>query len=171
MKGLMLALMMLVTPAFAENAAPSRFAVRLETLGSLSLTRARTQGGIGGAVGVAYAFDPHWLAQARVGWLAGLGSHTLVRVGGGWQRAEGSWRPFIGTDVAVGLGGALDFGVEGGPPSRAPTLGLTVGLSLLRYQVEKLTLSVLELEAGVSTEFLSVGPRLGLGLLSVSVQL
>lgn len=166
-----LALLVVLTSLRAFASEPSRLSVTLESLGSVSLTQARTQGGLGGAVGVAYAVSPSWQAQARVGWLWGLGSHTLLRVGGGWQRPEGLWRPLVRLDVALGLGGALDFGVGGQPPSRAPTLGLVVGASLLRFQLDRVALSVLELEGGLSTEFLSIGPRVGLGLLAVSVQL
>lgn len=167
----MIALALLVCLASTPVEAPSRLSVTLESLGSVSLTQARTQGGLGGAVGVAYAVSPSWQAQARVAWLWGLGSHTLLRVGGGWQRPEGLWRPLLRLDVALGLGGALDFGVGGQPPSRAPTLGLVVGASLLRFQLGRVALSVLELEGGLSTEFLSIGPRVGLGLLAVTVQL
>lgn len=167
----MIALALLVSLAATPVEAPSRLSVTLESLGSVSLTQARTQGGLGGAVGVAYAVSPSWQAQGRVAWLWGLGSHTLLRVGGGWQRPEGLWRPLLRLDVALGLGGALDFGVGGQPPSRAPTLGLVVGASLLRFQLGQLALSLLELEGGLSTEFLSIGPRVGLGLLAVTVQL
>lgn len=151
--------------------AEARLSVGLETLANVSLTQGRTQGGVGGALGVAWAFDANWQAQARVAWLWGLGSHTLVRVGAGWQRGEGTWRPLVRADLALGLGGALDFGVAGSAPSRAPTLGLVLGVSLLRFQLERVTVSLLELEVGLSTEFLSIGPRAGLGLLAVSVSL
>jgi hypothetical protein len=167
----MMALVLLGSLAATPVEAPSRLSVTLESLGSVSLTQARTQGGLGGAVGVAYAVSPSWQAQARVAWLWGLGSHTLLRVGGGWQRPEGLWRPLLRLDVALGLGGALDFGVGGQPPSRAPTLGLVVGASLLRFQLDRVALSALELEGGLSTEFLSIGPRVGVGLLAVTVQL
>jgi hypothetical protein len=97
---------------------------------------------------------------------------VLVRAGGAWQRSEGVWRPLVSADLALGLGGALDFGVAGSAPSRAPTLGVVLGVQLLRFAATKnSTLSVLGLEGGVSTEFLSVGPRFGVTVLSLTVWL
>ncbi|MFZ5444518.1 MAG: hypothetical protein ACOZQL_31285, partial [Myxococcota bacterium] len=89
MKQHVLALTLLAGAALADERPTSPLSVSLETLGSVSLTAGRTQGGVGGGVGVAFAVSPSWQAQARVAWLWGLGSHTLLRVGGGWQRPGG----------------------------------------------------------------------------------
>ncbi|MBE2251476.1 MAG: hypothetical protein IAE78_18185 [Myxococcus sp.] len=168
MKGLLLCAALASSPAAAEASLRSRVTVGLESLGAISLTSARTQGGIGGGAHAAFAFDAHWLAYARAAWLFGLGSHTLLRVGGGWQR-EGVWRPLLHGGVVLGLGGALDFSVGDRPPSRAPTLGVVLGAALLRFQVEGVTVSALELEAGLSTELIALGPRATLTLLSLGV--
>ncbi|HEY0883587.1 MAG TPA: hypothetical protein VGD87_18770, partial [Archangium sp.] len=59
-----LLLMALVsTAAFAE--AP-RLSVGLKTLGGLSLTQARTQGGLGGAVTAGWRLTPNWQLNADV---------------------------------------------------------------------------------------------------------
>ncbi len=168
---LVLSSVLLATPALADESFLSRVTAGLETVGAVSLTDARTQGGIGGGVHVAFALDSHWQVYARAAWLWGLGSHTLIRAGAGWQR-EGTWRPLFHAGLALGLGGALEFGLPGrAPPSRAPTLGVVVGAALLRFQVESVIVSALELEAGLSTEFVSFGPRAGVTVLSLSVPL
>lgn len=148
----------------------SRLGLGLETIGAISLTQARTQGGIGGGLMVTYALSPSWQLEAHGSWLVGLGSHTLLRVFAGWQR-EGTWRPLFRAGLALGLGGGLDFSVGGRGPSQAPTVAVLGGACLLRYQVGPVVVSALELEAGVSTEFLSVGPRFGLTVFSLLVRL
>lgn len=167
-----LAVLVLSTTALGQEATPllSRVTAGLETLGAISLTPARTQGGLGGGVHAAFAFDERWQAEAHAAWLWGLGSHTLLRAGVAWQRS-GLWRPKLGLNLALGLGGALDFSVGERPPSRAPTLGLLVSAALLRFQVERVVVSALELEAGASTELVAVGPRAGVTLLSLGVRL
>ena len=167
---LVLCSVLLATPALADESFLSRVTAGLETVCAISLTSARTQGGIGGGVHASFALDSHWQLHARAAWLWGLGSHTLLRLGAGWQR-EGTWRPLFHAGLALGLGGSLDFSVGDRPPTRAPTLGVVVGAALLRFQVESVIVSALELEAGLSTEFVSFGPRAGVTVLSLSVPL
>lgn len=164
-------LLLVLLAALAHADTPKRLLVSVEGTGALSLTTARTQGGLGGGVGVAFALAPSWLVEARIAWLWGLGSHTLVHVGGGWQRSEGLWRPAVLAELVLGLGGALDFSVNGQPPTRAPTLGAVLVLQPLRFGHDGVFVNVLGLEGGVSTEFLSVGPRLGVTLFSLSLAL
>lgn len=170
MKALALLTVLLAGPALAESTLFSRFTLGLETQGAISLTPARTQGGVGGGAVLTFSLDEHWLLDAHAGWLFGLGSHSLFRVGGGWQRS-GTWRPLLRAGLVMGLGGSLDFSVRGSLPSRAPTLGLVMGIAALRFQVGRAVVSALELEAGASTEFVAVGPRLGLTLIAISAPL
>ncbi len=141
-----------------------RLVVGLEAVSGLSLTPARTQGGVGGGLSLAYELTPQWQLEANVAWLVGVGSNTLLRLGAAWQRA-GFWRPQLRAEVELGLGGALDFDVR----ARGPTVGLTVGVSPLRFEFEHFILSALELRVGPSTEFVSFGWRAGLTLFSISV--
>ena len=170
MRTLVLCTTLLATSALAEESFLSRVTAGLETVGAISLTPSRTQGGIGGGVHAAFALDSHWQVHAHAAWLWGLGSHTLLRLGAGWQR-EGMWRPRFHAGLALGLGGSLDFSVADRAPSRAPTLGVMAGAALLRFQVESVIVSAFELEAGLSTEFVSFGPRAGVTVLSLSVPL
>lgn len=171
MTRLLLLLALLSGPARAEPTLLSRVTVGLDSTANLSLTPGRTQGGLGGGVQVGFLLDAHWLVQARAAWLVGLGSHSLFHLGGAWQRSEGTWRPAFGAHLVLGLGGALDFSVGGRLPSRAPTLGLVASVALLRFQAGPVVLSALAMEGGVSTEFLSVGPRFGLTAFSLSAPL
>lgn len=165
-----LLLALVATSALAEESFASRFTVGLESLGAISLTQVRTQGGIGGGLQASFALTPQWQVHAKAAWLWGLGSHTLLRTGAGWQR-EGTWRPLLSANVALGLGGALDLGLPDKPPSRAPTLGLMLGAALLRWEVDGFVLSALELEGGLSTEFASTGFRAGVTVFSLGARL
>ena len=44
-------------PAVAEESVLSKLSLGFDTVGAISLTQARTQGGIGGGVQAAFAFD------------------------------------------------------------------------------------------------------------------
>lgn len=165
-----LLLALVATSSFAEQSFASRFSVGLETLGAISLTQVRTQGGLGGGLHASFALTPQWQVHARAAWLWGLGSHTLLRVGGGWQR-EGTWRPLLSANLVVGLGGALDVGTPDRLPARGPTLGATLGAALLRWEVEGLLISALEVEAGVSTELVATGFRAGVTVFSLGARL
>ena len=134
----------LSTAALAESA--PRLSVGLKTLGGLSLTRARTQGGLGGAVSAGWMLDRHWQLNADFAWLVGLGSN-----------------------LELGFGGALDFSVGDRLPPRGPTVGLTLGIAPLRWKFDWCVVSLMELHGGVSTEFAAVGGRFSLTLLALSV--
>jgi hypothetical protein len=136
--------------------------------GSLSLNPSRTQGGLGGGVGARLSLDEHWVVQADIATLFGLGVVGLVRAGGGWQR-PGRWSPMVRVDLELGFGGSLDFSVEGRLPPRGPTLGLTAAVALLRFVTGRWTISALELGAGLGSDFRTVGFRAGVTLLEVGL--
>ena len=165
MKALALGLV-LSSAALAEE---PRLSLGLKTLGGLSLTPARTQGGIGGAVSAAWALTPQWQVHGDVAWLVGLGSNTMLRVGAGWHPQWPTYQPMLRADVELGLGGALDFSVGDALPPRGPTLGLTVGLAPLRWRFDGAIVSVLEFHGGLSTEFVALGSRFSVTLLALAV--
>lgn len=165
-----LALLVCLGSSLALADAPEkRLSVGLKAMGGLSLTRARTQGGLGGAVSAGWALTPNLQLNGDFAWLVGLGSTTLLRLGAGWHPANPHWRPMVRADVELGFGGALDFSVGDSLPPRGPTLGVTVGVAPLRWVFERCIVSVLELHGGFSTEFVAVGGRFSLSLLSLSV--
>jgi hypothetical protein len=108
---------LITAQAPSEPTVLSRLVVGLDAVGAISLTQARTQGGLGGGLRVGFTLAPAWFLEARAAWLVGLGSHSLLHLGGGWQR-EGTWRPALRADLALGLGGALDFNVGAKGPSQ-----------------------------------------------------
>lgn len=156
--------------AAAPVADAPRLAVSLRSGGALLLAPSRTHGGAGGGVGVRVALDRHWLLHGDVAVLWGLGTAGLMRVGAGWQRV-GEWAPLVRADVELGFGDRFDFSADGRLPASAMSLGLGVSVGLLRFQVAGATLSALELGAGVGTDLLTAGPRLGVTLLELSVPL
>jgi len=153
----------------AAQAGPA-IGLELRAGGSASLTPGRTQGGLGAGAGVRLVFDERWLVHADVAALFALGVVGLVRAGAGWQR-PGTWSPMVRADVELGFGGSLDFSIGGRAPPHGPTLGLVASAGLLRFVTGKVTISVLELGIGVSTDFQSVGPRFGLSLLELGIAL
>lgn len=155
--------------AFAESEPEPRLSVGLKTLGGLSLTQARTQGGLGGAVSAGWRLDPNWQLNADFAWLVGLGSNTMLRVGAGWHPDNAMWQPMLRADLEFGFGGALDFSVGDSLPPRAPTFGLTLGVAPLRWNFDWAVISLMELHGGVATEFVAVGGRFSLTLLALSV--
>lgn len=161
--------LLLSSLAFAESQPEPRLAIGLKTLGGLSLTQARTQGGLGGAVSAGWRLDRRWQLNADFAWLVGLGSNTLLRVGAGWQPDHAMWRPMLRADVELGFGGSLDFSVGDALPPRGPTVGLTLGVAPLRWAFDWCIVSLMELHGGVATEFVAVGGRFSLTLLALSV--
>lgn len=159
----------LSTAAFAESEPEPRLSVGLKTLGGLSLTQARTQGGIGGALSAGWMLDRNWQLNADFAWLVGLGSTTMLRVGGGWRPDNPVWQPMLRVDLELGFGGSLDFSVGDHLPPRGPTLGLTAGVAPLRWKFDWCVVSVMELHGGLATEFVAVGGRFSLTLLALSV--
>lgn len=150
----------------AEPSVTSPLTVSARSGFSLSLTSARTQGGVGGGLGLGYALTPSMDLFADASWLWGLGSVGLVRAGAGWHRT-GLWTPQLSAMVELGVGGGLDFSVAGKTPSRLPTVGLSLGLAPLRFTRDGAWISLFELSGGLSTEFLAVGPRFGVTALAV----
>ncbi len=168
MKQFALVFTLLSGAAVAKEPDLKHLTVGLEALTSISLTPARTQGGIGGAVDVSFAFTPSWQAHIAAAWLTGIGSNSLIRLGGAWTKA-GTWRPLFGADIELGFGGSLNFGPV--MPEGVPTVGLAARIALLRFELGKCTISALEINAGPSTEFVSVGWRIGLKFFALSVSL
>jgi hypothetical protein len=167
MRALAMALALVAGTAAAEL---PPLAVTVHSGGTVFLAPSRTQGGLGGGVGLALSVDAHWLVEADATVLFGLGLAGQVRAGAAWQRS-GRWTPVARAYLELAFGQRLDFTVNGRLPPNGPTLGLGVGLGLLRFTVGRATVSALELRGGLGTDFLSVGPHLGVELLELSLPL
>lgn len=172
MKWFLLSVFISSTTAVASAQAQSRsFSVSVRTGGSILLTPTRTQGGGGGGLGVRVQLDPHWLLQADAAILVGLGMAGVIRAGAGWQHAGGTWAPLIRADAELGVGQRLDFSSELHLPPRGPSLGAVLSVGLLRFAVAGAIVSALELGGGVGTDFLTIGPRISVTLLEISLPL
>jgi hypothetical protein len=135
------------------------------------LSRVRTQGGVGGGVGVRDTVDGRWLLQADVSGLTGLGSVLALRLGAGVQR-QGFWTPAALVTVTGLFGDRLDFLTPQQPLTGAmPALSLGVTLAPARFTVGQAHVSLLELGVGVGTEGAGQGILYGLTLLEVGVAL
>jgi hypothetical protein len=157
----------------AAGAAPPRhqLSLSLHSGATAYLSRVRTQGGVGGGVGVRDTVDGRWLLQADVSGLTGLGSVLALRLGAGVQR-QGFWTPAALVTVTGLLGDRLDFLTPQQPLTGAmPALGLGVTLAPARFTLGQAHVSLLELGVGVGTEGAGQGMLYGLTLLEVGVAL
>ncbi len=159
------------SPEPAAETVPPRhqLSVYVRSGASLYLSDARTQGGVGGGLGVRDTVDGRWLLQADVNALTGLGSALAVRVGAGIQR-RGWCSPAAMVTLTGLFGERLDFFIPQHPLSvDGPALALGLTLAPLRFQFERTQVSVLELGLGVGTDRPGLGLLYGLTLLEVGV--
>lgn len=135
------------------------------------LSPARTQGGVGGGVGLRDTVDGRWLLQADASGLTALGSALAVRVGAGVQR-QGWWSPAVLVNLTGIFGDRVDFLTPEHPEAVAgPSVGLGLTLAPVRFSMGRARVSALELGVGVGTERPGLGLLYGLTLLEVGVAL
>jgi hypothetical protein len=129
---------------------------------------ARTQGGLGGGVGVRDTLSGVWLLQADVQGLVGLGNALELRVGGGIQW-PGWWSPAGLVHLTALLGDRLSFPTAQAPQAGSgPALALGATLAPLRFRHERVQVAVLQLSLGLGLELPGTGTLLGLTLLEVA---
>lgn len=132
------------------------------------LSDARTIGGVGGGLGLRAHFDGPFFAQADVSYLAQIGNVADVRLGFGVQRA-GTWVPSARLTLGALFGDRLSFLTPAHPtPVRGPVLTLGVAIAPLRWTNGTTTVSLLELELGMGSDFPGLGLAAGVGLLETS---
>jgi hypothetical protein len=135
------------------------------------LSNARSQGGVGGGVGLRDTLAERWLLQADLNALTGLGSVLEARVGVGAQR-RGFWRPAALVTFTGLFGDRLSFAFpEQTQPTRGPALGVGVTLAPVRFGLGQAQVSLLELSAGLGPDTSGRGLLCGLTLLEVGVAL
>jgi hypothetical protein len=136
------------------------------------LSSARTQGGVGGGVGLRDTLKGLWLLQADVNGLTGLGSVLAVRLGAGVQY-PGRWcTPAALVSVTGLFGDQLGFLMPGeSVSSRGSALGVGLTLAPARFTLGGARVSLLELGLGVGGDGASRGLVYGLTLLEVGVAL
>jgi hypothetical protein len=167
-------LLVLAALADAPAAPPAPHQLSLYARSGLTayLSSARTQGGLGGGVGVRDTLKGLWLLQADVNGLTGLGSVLEVRLGAGVQRPGGWWRPAAGVSLTGLFGDQLGFLMPGESVSaRGPALGVGLTLAPARFSLGSAQVSLVELGVGLGGDGASRGLVYNLTLLEVGVAL
>jgi hypothetical protein len=137
--------------------------------GTLYNSEARAMGGAGGGVGVRATLDERFLLRADVAWLGLLGNVLETRLSAGVQ-LPGFYTPALQVTGSLLVGGGLHFLSVDRPTSgwgSAATVGL--GLAPLRFSMEGMRVSMLELDVALGGDGAGTGWRYGLGLLEVGV--
>ncbi|WNG46956.1 hypothetical protein F0U60_24610 [Archangium minus] len=138
---------------------------------TMYLSPARTQGGVGGGIGLRDTVDGRWLLQVDASGLTALGSVLAVRVGAGVQR-QGWWSPAALVNLTGLFGDRIDFlSSERLLPVQGPSLGLGLTLAPARFNLGRTQVSVMEVGLGVGTDRPELGVLYGLTLLEVGVSL
>jgi hypothetical protein len=131
------------------------------------LSSARTQGGLGGGLGLRDTIDERFILQADLSYLMMLGNVGLLRLGAGVQR-RGTYTPAVLLTFSTLVGDRLAFLTPEHPtPLQTPVMALGVSLAPLRFSHEGLQLSLLELGVGVGSDLPGLGLSYQLGILEV----
>ncbi|MCY1079351.1 hypothetical protein [Archangium lansingense] len=170
---LALALGTLMAPpgtARAEESSSSlrhRFSAYVTSGAQIYLSSARTIGGVGGGIGVRDTVNDLFILQADLSYLALLGNGGALRVGAGVQR-PGTWSPAALLTVNTLFGERLSF-LTPEHPARIPGPAVSVGLTLapVRFDVQSVQFSILELGLGVGSDLPGLGLNYSVGVLEV----
>jgi hypothetical protein len=150
--------------AGAEPRAP-RLTAYVRTGLGLYLSETRTQGGVGGGVGVRATLSELFILQVDTTYLMGLGNSMELRVGAGVQR-PGTYTPAALLVLSGMAGDSLRFLTPEHPsPKEGPALTLGLQLAPLRFTHQGLQVSVLELGVGLAPELPGLGVAWQVGLL------
>lgn len=137
---------------------------------SLYLSPSRTQGGLGGGVGVRDLLSDQLFIQADLSYLALLGNVAELRVGAGLQRS-GTWAPALLITGSLLFGQHLTFLTEDHPyPSGLPGWSLGLELTPIRFASANTTVAVLPLGLGWGLELPGVGWHYRVGFLEVATR-
>ncbi|QRN95173.1 hypothetical protein JRI60_39825 [Archangium violaceum] len=151
-----------------DEAVPAhRFSVYCGVSGGIHLSDARTAGGVGGGCGVRDTVRDRFLLQADLNYLTMVGNSLLLRVGAGIQR-RGLYSPAALVVLSGFLGGQLTFITPEHPtPAVGPGLSVGVALAPLRFNVDGLQISLVELGVGLGSEWPGQATAVRLGLFEV----
>ena len=171
----MMAATLLVLSALAEAPtappSPHQLTFYVRSGATAYLSNARTQGGVGGGLGLRDTVNDRWLLQADVNGLTGLGSVLAVRLAAGVQR-QGRWTPAALVSLTGLLGDQLGFVMPENPGAvRGPSLALGVTLAPARFSLGSAQVSFLELGVGLGSDWPGRGMMYGLTLLEVGMAL
>lgn len=135
--------------------------------GMVYLSDARTQGGVGGGVGVRDTLHERFILQADLSYLMMIGNVAALRLGAGVQR-RGTYTPAVLLTLTTQLGTQLSFlSTEHPTPVGGPNVTLGVSVAPLRFTHAGMQLSLLELGVGTGNDLPGWGLAYQLGLLEV----
>lgn len=166
-----LGLVALPTLARAEEpvATGHRFSLYTTAGAQAYLSDQRTIGGVGGGLGVRDTLDDRFIFQADFSFLSLLGNAASVRVGAGVQR-RGMWAPAALLTVTTLFGEHLSFLSPAHPePVPGPAVSLGVTLAPMRFDLQEVQISVLQLGIGAGSDFPGLGLHYSVGLLEAGV--
>ena len=153
-----------------EPVAPGhRLSVYTTAGAQVYLSAARTMGGVGGGLGVRDTINGRFILQADLSYLSLLGNAASLRVGAGVQR-RGTWAPAALLTVTTLFGEHLSFLTPEHPERlTGPAMALGVTLAPVRFELETVQVSVLQLGIGAGTDLPGLGLHYSLGLLEAGV--
>lgn len=157
-----------LTPLAAARAEGPAWALYVRGGAAAHLSEARVQVGVGGGVGLRHTWGSGLLVQGDVGPLFGAGGLLQVRAGVGLERALGAWTPALLCTGTALVGAQLSFATAAHPvPVRLPGLSLGLSLAPARLRARGVTVSLMEVTAGLGSDLPGRGVGLGLTLLEV----
>lgn len=154
----------------AEPAPPPGHELSLYVRSGVTLftSGVRTQGGVGGGLGVRDTLSGLWLLQVDVQGLAGLGNVLELRAGAGVQW-PGVWSPAVLVHLTGLVGDGLSFPTAEAPQGGSgPALALGATVAPLRFRHERVQVALLQLSLGLGPDAPGSGTLLGLTLLEVA---
>jgi hypothetical protein len=166
-----LALGLLAAPGSARAETPPsphhRLTAYVTAGAQVYLSDARTMGGVGGGVGIRDTLDNRFILQAELHYLSVLGNAAVIRVGAGVQRA-GTYAPAALLTGSTLFGDRLSFLTPAHPTRIAgPAVTLGVTVAPIRFDLQSVQISVLQLGVGAGTDLPGLGVGYSLGLLEV----
>jgi hypothetical protein len=158
-------------PGTARAEEPSsprhRFSAYVTSGAQVYLSNARTIGGIGGGIGVRDTLNDLFILQADLSYLALLGNGASLRVSAGVQR-PGTWAPAALLTVSTLFGERLSF-LTPEHPARIPGPAVSLGVTLapVRFDLQSVQFSVLQLGLGAGSDLPGLGLNYSVSLLEV----
>ena len=157
-------------PVTVETPPPAhQLSAYATTQASFFLSPIRTRGGLGGGLGIRDTLQDRFILQADVSYLLLAGNSLNLRVAAGVQ-ARGTYAPAVFLTLSTFFGDQLTFlDAQHPEPPRGPTVALELTLAPLRFSVQGMQISLLELGLGASPEFPGLGFDYHLGFVEVGV--
>jgi hypothetical protein len=132
---------------------------------------ARTIGGVGAAAGARKVFERGLFVQAEVSYLFGLGNTLGLQLGFGYQRA-GFYAPSAQLTASALVGGGLRFLTLEHPTAVSwPALSAGVTIAPLRFSRGGAHVSLLEVGAGLGSDFPGLASCFRLSILQIGLAL